>query len=114
MPACQGGIRTNVLACQRGLRANVPARQCAKNVPTSHFYVPTWQLTCQRAKRRANFSTWRANVPRSVPIFQTCFLQNTKRNFYSLLLYKKFYIILISYSYISCVYVSYIKTVLYL
>ena len=42
-------------------RANVPTCQCAKSVPTSHFYVPinvpTWQ-------RRANFSTWSANVPR--------------------------------------------------
>ena len=42
-------------------------------VPTSHFYVPTCQrankranvLTCQR---RANFSTWRPNVPRRASI----------------------------------------------
>ena len=35
--------RAYVLACQRGLRANVPKCQRAKNVPTSHFYVPTCQ-----------------------------------------------------------------------
>ena len=43
VPTCQRGLRANVLACQRGLRANVPACQCAKNVPTSHFYMPTCQ-----------------------------------------------------------------------
>ena len=42
------------------------AKSCAiraKSVPSSYFYVPTWQ-------RRANFWTWRANVPKSVPFFQ--------------------------------------------
>ena len=44
--------------------------------------------------RRANVSTWRANKPNGVPIFQTFLLRNTKGNFYTLLLHKKFYIIL--------------------
>ena len=90
-----------MLACQRGLRANVPACQGAKSVPSSHFHVPTchkaWQcfnLACQRAKRRANFSTRRANVPKSMPIFQTFLLRNAKGNFYTLILYKIFCIIL--------------------
>ena len=88
--------------------------QRAKRVPISHFYVST----CQRAKstpiiqlgvptcqRCANFSTWRANVPngvqffisayqRAVPVFRTFLFRNAKGNFYTLLLYKKFYIIL--------------------
>ena len=49
--------------------------------------VPTWQ-------KRANFSFLRANVPYGVPMFQTFFLRNAKGNFYTLLLYKKFYITL--------------------
>ena len=67
------------------LRANEPMR--AKGVPIIQFGVPT----CQRC---ANVSTWPFNVPNSVPIFQTFLLQNAERNFYTLLLYKKFYIIL--------------------
>ena len=112
VPACQRGLRANVLACQRGLRANVPACQGAKSVPSSHFHVPTchkaWQcfnLACQRAKRRANFSTRRANVPKSMPIFQTFLLRNAKGNFYTLLLYKKFYIVY-TYTYHVCVYLT--------
>ena len=41
-----------------------------------------------------NFSTWRTNVPKGVPIFQLLALPNTKKNFYTLLLYKKLYILL--------------------
>ena len=59
VPACPRA------ACQRGLRANVSACQRTENVPTSHFYV----LACQSAIRRANVSTWRANVPNGVPTF---------------------------------------------
>ena len=53
-----------------------------------------FHLACQSAKQRANFSTWRAKVPKGVPIFLTLILRNAKGNFYTLLLYKKFYIIL--------------------
>ena len=111
--ACQCGSRANVLACQRGLSANVP-KACqvliftckrAKNVPTYHKACQCFNLACQHAKRRANFSTWHANVPKSVPIFQTFLLRNAKANFYTLLLHKNFYNIL---DIISCVYVSYI------
>ena len=44
-------------------------------------------LTIQRAKRQAN-------VLKGMPNFQTFFLRKAKENFYTLLLYKKFYIIL--------------------
>ena len=83
VPTCQK--RANFLF----LRVNVP-----KNVPTCHKTYQCFNLVCQRAKRRTNISTWRANVPESVPIFQTFILRNAKGNFYTLLLYKKFYIIL--------------------
>ena len=66
VPECQRRLRANVLACQRGLRINVTACQRAKSLPVSHFYVPT----CQRAIRRPNVLTWRANVPNGGPIFQ--------------------------------------------
>ena len=45
------------------------------------------QLDVPRAKRRAD-------VPTGVPTFRTLLLQNAKGNFYTFLLYKKFYIIL--------------------
>ena len=84
-------------SCQRGPRANVLACQRAKIEPTSNLYMPTCQTAChyfnlasQRAKWRANFSTWCANVPKGVPIFQTFLLPNAMGNFYTLLLYKKF------------------------
>ena len=63
---------------------------CA-NVPIN---VPMFQLGVPHIKRRANFSIWRASLPKGVPIFQTFLLQNTKENFDTLLLHKKFYIIL--------------------
>ena len=87
--------------CQRACAPAWFTCQRAKNMPASHFYVPTchtacqcFNLACQRAKWRANFSTWRVNVPKSVPVFQTFLLRNAKWNFYTLLLYEKFYIIL--------------------
>ena len=57
--------------------------QHTKCMPTSQFYMPT----CQCANKRAN-------VPKGMLIFQTFSLQNAKGNLYTLLLYKKFYIIL--------------------
>ena len=54
--------------------------QRAKLVPTSHFHVPMYQKTCQRAE--------------GVSMFQSVLLQNAKGNFCTLLLYKKFCIIL--------------------
>ena len=74
VPACPRA------ACQRGLRANVSACQRTESVPTSHFYV----LACQSAIRRANVSTWRANVPITK--------WNVKFLYFFLLLCKKFYI----------------------
>ena len=70
------------------------AYQRAESMSTSHFYVPTCKKSCRRALRRSNISTWHANVPKSVLVFQTFLLRNAKGNFYNLLLYKKFYIIL--------------------
>ena len=77
------------------MRACVPVVCVPTCLHASVFYVPT----CQRA----SFSFLRANVPinvpmhqcaKGVPIFQTFRLWNAKGNFYTLLLYKKFYIIL--------------------
>ena len=58
----------------RVMRASVvfvPTCLLAKSVPTSHFYVPTFQ-------KRANVSTWLANIfqlrlPKGVPIFRLFF-----------------------------------------
>ena len=59
--------------------------------------VSTWS-TCQRNCVPAWFTYYsaclRANVPKRVSIFQTFLLQDAKGNFYSLLLYKKLYILL--------------------
>ena len=56
-----------------GLPANVQI-----NVPTCHTEF-------QRATGCANFSSWHANMPS----FQTFFLRNTDKYFYTLLLCKK-------------------------
>ena len=71
-----------MLSCQRGSRANVPE--------TCQLLI----FTCQCAIWCAYFSVWHANVPKGVPIFRKFLLQNAKGNWYSLLLYKKFWIIL--------------------
>ena len=74
--------------------------QRVKLVATSHFHVPMYQKTCQRAE--------------GVSMFQSVLLQNAKGNFCTLLLYKKFSIILdIVVIHMICIYVSYIKIVLY-
>ena len=77
---------------------NVPACQRCTNYSTWHANMPTTcqflNLAYQRAKWHANFSFWHANVPKGVLNLQTFLLRNAKRNFYTLLLYKKFYIIL--------------------
>ena len=54
--------------------------QRAKLVSTSHFHVPMYQKMCQRAE--------------GVSMLQSVLLQNAKGNFCTLLLYKKFCIIL--------------------
>ena len=102
-------------ACQR---ACVPAWftcQRVKSVPSSHFYVPTchkarqcFNLAYQRAKRRATFSIWHVNVPNGVPLFQTFLLRNAKKISIFYYYMKNSTLYLISYLYISCVYVSYI------
>ena len=88
-----------VLACQRSLlanvtclRANVP-KACQLLIFTCKRVNKRANMACQRAKRRANFSTWCANLPKGVQIFQTLLLRNAKGNFYTLLLYEEFYII---------------------
>ena len=60
-----------VPVCQRG--------QHTKKLRVSVIYVPT----CLQ---------W--NVPINVPIFQTFLFRDARENFYTLLLYKKFYIVL--------------------
>ena len=82
-PTC---LCTSVVYVPSCLRLNVP-KACQLLI-----------FTCQRANKlaisHANFSTWPANLPKSGPIFQTLLLRNAIGNFYTLLLYKKFYIIL--------------------
>ena len=70
--------------------------------------MPAWS-TCPRATWHANFSFWHADLPKGMPNFQTYLLQNAKGNFYTLLLYKKFYVKLNLIVY----YVLFIKIVLY-
>ena len=65
----------------------------AKRLATSHIDVPIRQTTCQHAKGVPIFQLGVANVPKVMP-FQTVLLQNAKGNFHTLLLYKKFYILL--------------------
>ena len=88
--------------CQR---ACIPAWftcQRAKSVPNFHFYIST----CQCAIRRANVLTWRAKVAKTCQFFNSACqrakrranfsnipLWNAKGNLYTLLLYKKFYIL---------------------
>ena len=83
---CQRACVPAWFTCQR---ACVPTcHKCANisflraNVPIS---VPTCNAACQRTRRRANFSTWRTNVSKDVPIFQTFLLRNAQENFYTLL-----------------------------
>ena len=44
--------------------------------------------------RRVNVSNWGANGPNNVPSFRIFLLRNRRENFYTLLSYKTFYIIL--------------------
>ena len=62
------------------------------NVPACHTACQCVNLACQRTKRRANFSDWRVNLSKAMPVFQTFLLRIAKENFYTLLLCKKFYI----------------------
>ena len=92
-----------MLTCQCGLHANVPSRQnrgtfsflranVPINAPTCHKACQCFNLACQRAKKRANFS----NIPLK------------KGKFYTLLLYKRFYIILdIIVTHVICVCIVY-------
>ena len=85
VPTCQRGLCANVLACQRGLPANVPACQLLIFRYQLSYGVPLFHL--------------------GVPLFQTFLLRNAKENFYILLLYKKFYILLdIIVMHIMCMY----------
>ena len=81
--------------CARVVYANVPKRAnfsfLRANVPMN---VPTYYKACQFFTLSCQFLTWRTNMPKTVPTFQTFLLRNAKGNFYTLFLYKKFYIIL--------------------
>ena len=85
--------------CPRAIMSiNVPTCQRCANYSTWRANVPIacqfLNLGCQRAKWRGNFLFRRDNVLKYVLDFQTFLLRNAKGNFYTLLLYKKFYIIL--------------------
>ena len=91
MPAWSTCPRTNV-------SINVPTCQRCANYSTWCANVPTacqfLNLACQRAKWHANFSFWHANLPEGMLNFQTFLLRNAKGNFHTLMVYKKFCIIL--------------------
>ena len=100
------GLRTNMLRCQRGLCANVPACQRASVLKACQHLI----FTCQRANKRdnvstwrANFSSWLANVSKDEPIFRSFLL--------CFIIIKNSTLYLISWLYILYAYV-YIKTVL--
>ena len=81
--------------CQR---VCVPTYQKRANfssfLPTYHKVFQCFNLVFQRVKRHANFSTWRANVPKRMQIFQTFLLPNAKVNLCTLFLCKKLSIML--------------------
>ena len=88
----------------------VPTCPCVNVPKTCQLLI----FTCQRAIRRArfwlcrdDFSTWRTNILKTVLISQTFLLRNARRNFCTLFLYKKFYIIL------DIIRISHIKIVIY-
>ena len=108
-------------ACQCGLRAKVPNACQLLIFMCQRITVPMHKATCQWC---VGFSTWHPNVPNDVPIFhfgmptwqKVCQFFKYSSNFYTLLLYKKFYIILdIIYDMydIWYVYALYIKVLLY-
>ena len=80
MDALKGICKSRAMCALRASVVCVSTFPCGnvskrfKSVPISHFCVPT----CQRAKRCAKFSTWRANfsiwlvnVPKCKPFFST-------------------------------------------
>ena len=85
-------VSGNEFAKLRAIRACVPAWfTCQRACVPKAFQLRANVLTCHT---RANVLTWRANVPKGVPIFQVFLLGNAKWNFCTLLLYRKFYILL--------------------
>ena len=100
VPTC---LHASVVYVPTCLHANVPKAcqflifmcQCANKGANVPYNMPFFfNLVFQQDKWCANFSTWHANVPKDMPSFQIVLLQNAKGNFYTLLLYKKFYILL--------------------
>ena len=94
VPTCLRASIVYVPTCLRHKRPNFSIL-CASvliNVLTCHNVCQCFKLKRQCAKRHANFPTWCAKMSKGVRIFQTFLLQNAKGNFYTLLLYKKFYI----------------------
>ena len=94
VPRCLCASVVYVPTCQRCAHFSFFRANVSINVPTCHMACHCFNLWCQRAKWCTNFSTRPANVPKGVSIFQTFLWRNAKGNFYTLLLYKKFYILL--------------------
>ena len=87
--------------------------QRVNKVSMWHSACKCFNLVRQCAKRRANFSSWRANLPKVVSVFQTFLLRNAEENFYTLLLFEKFFNLLdIIVTHIVCI-LSYIRIVLH-
>ena len=116
VPTCQRVLLVCMLTCQNACQLLILIYQRAnKRANVLYGVCQCLNLTCQSDRWRANFSTWLANAPKGVPIFQTFLLWNAKGNLYtSQKNYKKIYIIIdIIVICVSYVYVSYIKIVLY-
>ena len=89
--------RAYVPTCLRVSMVYVPTCLCASAVYAAICLRANLQKACQlviwrtnmpinvpTAIRRANVSTWRANVPNDMSIFQAFLLRNATGNFYSL------------------------------
>ena len=104
LPTC---LCASVVYVQMCLRANVP-RACQLLIftcqQTCHMACQCFKLACRRAKRFANFSSWRANVTKSVPIFQnsSCEMLREISMIYYYIKNSTFYLI-------SLLYISYVK-----
>ena len=75
MPKCQKRSNFTFLPANKPINMPMCSRAC-------HCF----NLACQFAKRLANFSTWHANVPKGMPIFQIFPLWNAKENVFTILL----------------------------
>ena len=83
-----------VPTCQNRVNFSFLHAYVTINVPTCYTACECFNSACKRANGRVSFSTWRANVPKGMPVFQTFLSRDAKGNFYTLSLYKKLQILI--------------------